>query len=214
MEGRDKFNELLLSYLLNELDSEDEALISEWLNSDQQNKLYLEELKKTLNLVRLGQALGKVNVDAEWNRFEQVKQGKEQKPVLINEAERFGDDVIKELGLKRKTSIYRTIAVTAVAACIVLAIGLGWSLFNKEKPVRQTVTRIVKEKAEVNTPFIRNLVNNTGKSKRYELEDGSIVLLSPKSQLSFQEPFESNKRDIQLKGKADFSVAKNNLKPF
>ena len=214
MEGQDKFGELLVSYLLNELDSEEEALVSQWLNADQQNRLYLEEIKRTLNLVRMGHALDKVNVENEWNRFEQARQGKEQKPVFLNDAERFGHGVLRELGLKRKTSIYRTIAVTAVAACIILAIGLGWSLFNKEKPTQQTVTRIVKEKADVSTPFIRSLVNNTGASKRYELEDGSVVLLSPKSQLSFQEPFESNKRDLQLKGKADFQVAKNNLKPF
>lgn len=188
MEGKDKFDELLVSYLLHELDSEDEALISAWLLSDEQNRAYLEELKKTLNLVRMGQVLDKVDVDVEWNRFEQARQGVGQKPVYVNEAERFGNEIIKELRLKRKTSIYRTIALTAVAACIMLALGLGWSLLNKEKPVKQIVTQVIKEKAVVNTPYIKNLVNKTGKSKRYDLEDGTIILLFPHSELNFQEP--------------------------
>ena len=214
MEGKDKFDELLLAYLLNELDSEDEALVTEWLNSDHQNRLYLEELKKTVDLVRMGQAIDKINVDAEWNRFERVKEGKEQQSVFLNDAERFGNEVIRELGFKRKTSIYKTIAVIAVAACILLTVGLGWSLFKTAKPVQQTITRVVKEKTEASTPLTRNLENNTAKTERYELEDGTVVMLFPYSELSFTEPFEHNKRDLQLTGKAEFQVAKNHLKPF
>lgn len=214
MEDRDKFDELLVSYLLNELDPEEEALVSEWLSSNLQNELYLEELKKALNLVRMGEAFDKVNVEAEWNRFEQARDGKEQKPVLLNEAERFGNEIIKEVGLKRKTIIYRTIAVAAVAACILLTIGLGWSLFSKEQPAEQALTRLVEEEVHVSPPLTRNLENNTGKTMRYQLEDGTMVTLYPNSELSFQEPFESDRRDLQLNGKAEFEVTKNHLKPF
>ena len=214
MEGKDKLDELLVSYLLNELDAEDDELILAWLNADDNNRIYLEELKQTLNLIRLGDVTDKVNLEAEWDRFDKARQGEEQKSVFVNDAERFGNEIIKEVRLKRKTNIYRTIALTAVAACIILAIGLGWSLIGREEPGQQKIAETTKKVDVAPGPEIRNLVNNTGKATRYELEDGTTVLLYSKSQLSFPEPFELNKRDLQLKGKAEFRVAKNKLKPF
>lgn len=214
MEGKDKFDELLVSYLLNELDSEEDALVLEWLAADEQNKIYLEELKQTLDLIRIGQTADKINLDAEWNRFNRARQGDDLKPVFVNDAERFGNEVIKEVGLRRKTSIYKSIALTALAACVILAIGLGWSLLNREKPLSPMVAQTVKEKTVIPSPVLRNLVNHSGKPRRYELEDGTIVVLFEKSEMHFPEPFDGDKRHIYLQGKAEFQVAKNESKPF
>ena len=95
MEGKDKIDELLISYLLDELNAEEDALVFEWIQANEQNKLHFEEVKQTLNLIRIGQVVDKVNVDVEWNRFEQARQGKEPKTVLLNEAQIFGNEVIK-----------------------------------------------------------------------------------------------------------------------
>lgn len=214
MEGKDKIDELLISYLLDELNAEEDALVFEWIQANEQNKLHFEEVKQTLNLIRIGQVVDKVNVDVEWNRFEQARQGKEPKTVLLNEAQKFGNEVIKEVGHKRKTNIYRTIALTAVAACIVLAIGLGWSLYNNGTPMQPTVTKTIVDRPVTGKPFIRNLVNSSNQTSEYQLLDGTTVLLFPKSELSFQEPFESDRRSLYLSGKAEFRVAKDMQKPF
>jgi transmembrane sensor len=214
MEGKDKFDELLVSYLLNELNAEEDALVIEWLAADEQNKIYLEELKQTLDLIQIGQAADKINLEAEWDRLNRAKQGDVLKPVFVNDAERFGNEVIKEVGLNRKTGIYKTIALTAVAACVVLAIGLGWSLLTRQKPLPQTVARTIEERTVVPAAIMRNLVNNSGQTKRYELEDGTMVMLFDKSEMHFSEPFDADKRHIHLQGRAEFQVAKNELKPF
>jgi transmembrane sensor len=46
------------------------------------------------------------------------------------------------------------------------------------------------------------------------LADSSEVMLDPLSEITWNEPFANNKRDIVLKGRARFNVAKDKTKPF
>lgn len=57
-------------------------------------------------------------------------------------------------------------------------------------------------------------INQTGIMQRITLPDGSLVLLYPKSEITYKEDYNIEKRDIYLKGKATFDVAKNAAKPF
>jgi len=57
-------------------------------------------------------------------------------------------------------------------------------------------------------------VNTSNKAKRFVLADSSEILLDPLSEVTWNEPFTNNKRDIVLKGRARFSVAKDKTRPF
>jgi transmembrane sensor len=214
MEGKDNFEELIISFLLEELNEEEETFVIERINSDEQSRQYFEEVKKTLKLVGIKDVFDKVNVDKEWNSFEQALVRKEHPVIFMNEAERFGNEIIKEIKLKRKARIFKSISLTAVAASVILAIGLGLSLFYHHQPARQMVSTSTEEKPAVTKPFIRHLTNRSHAMQHHILQDGTEVLLADNSELSFQEPFEPNKRDIWLKGKASFKVAKDKTKPF
>ncbi len=99
------------------------------------------------------------------------------------------------------------------AACIagVLFLGYYWVHQNNHES-----TKVVLVKNKNIDSLIRQKVvfNNTGKEMYVALTDGSMVTLEDNSELRYDEPFQSNRRDIALSGKAFFKVAKDKTKPF
>jgi transmembrane sensor len=94
----------------------------------------------------------------------------------------------------------------AVAASVLLVVGLSW-LFISKKPKTSTIS--------VGTvPIAKNISNSSPRKKALTLSDGSTVELLPNSTLSYPERFSSLKRDVILKGEANFNIAKDIAKPF
>jgi ferric-dicitrate binding protein FerR (iron transport regulator) len=101
----------------------------------------------------------------------------------------------------------------AVAASIILVIGLGIALFNNQSGEQSLSVQNNNKRADSTMFIVRHEVNTTGKQKRIQLEDGSLIVLADKSEITYREPF-TNKRNINLIGKAYFKVAKDKTKPF
>lgn len=102
--------------------------------------------------------------------------------------------------------IYRVAAAVLllVAAAGIFAIGL-----------RKNKTPLVAVKAPLKEVLRDTVITNTTTAKkRIRLSDGSVVLLSAKSKLQLQQPFDKARRDIQLTGEAVFHVAKNSASIF
>jgi len=94
----------------------------------------------------------------------------------------------------------------AVAASVILVIGLSWHFILKNQK-----TGII---SAATVPIAKNISNNTPQKKALTLSDGSTVELSPNSTLTYPESFNSLKRDVILNGEANFSIAKDVAKPF
>jgi transmembrane sensor len=94
----------------------------------------------------------------------------------------------------------------AVAASVVLVLGLSWQFILKKQKTSLTSTATV--------PIAKNIANNTPQEKALTLSDGSTVELSPNSTLSYPETFNSLKRSVLLNGEANFNIAKDLAKPF
>ncbi len=58
------------------------------------------------------------------------------------------------------------------------------------------------------------IVNKDAQPKEIRLEDGSLVVLAPKSKLSYPTKFAENNREVFLNGEAFFDISKNPLRPF
>jgi len=99
----------------------------------------------------------------------------------------------------------------AVAASIILVIGLTIVLFTNNKPVRQPDTAVT---GNDTISLVHHEVNTTGKEKRIELSDGSLILLANNSEVIYRQPFDEMSREIRLIGKAYFKVAKDTTRPF
>lgn len=63
-------------------------------------------------------------------------------------------------------------------------------------------------------PELIHMRNRTAIDMNIRLSDGSEVILSPGSSISYKKLFDSSKRDVSLTGKAYFKVEKNPAKPF
>jgi transmembrane sensor len=100
----------------------------------------------------------------------------------------------------------------AVAASILLVIGLGWWAFTTRTP-RSIYDQQV---AQVNHPgrLMIEVKNDTRPIQHVQLPDGSSVLLQKNSRISFPQQFRPDKREIYLTGEAFFEVMKNPAQPF
>ena len=95
---------------------------------------------------------------------------------------------------------------TAVAASIVLLIGLSWHfVLTGQKTGISSTAPVAKTRQSANTTPQRTTLT---------LSDGSTVELSPNSTLSYPENFGSSKRDVLLNGEAIFTITKDAAKPF
>ncbi len=63
-------------------------------------------------------------------------------------------------------------------------------------------------------PHLEHLTSGRDSGMTFTLEDGSVIQLKKKSQLSFYRPFRDGRRDLWLEGAAVFNVANDKSKPF
>jgi transmembrane sensor len=138
---------------------------------------------------------------------------KESREISITSQEQIESDYLaEEKPARQKPAVFRLLIRVAIAASVLLIIGLGWKFLVNSK--HETAVVQTKENETDSVLFVtRHEVNTTGKEKRIQLPDGSLVVLANNSEITFHEPF-TNTRDISLIGKAYFKVAKDKTKPF
>lgn len=106
----------------------------------------------------------------------------------------------------------RRVWVGAAAIVLLCYISL-YSVFNKDDS-KIAASGYYELPVGGNSTVSIQQVNNSDTVQQVNLSDGSTVLLSPKSKLTFSENSSSNKREVYLTGEAFFQVTKNPVKPF
>jgi transmembrane sensor len=202
MKNSDQLDDLITRSFANELNSDDQALLVQWLSASEENRQYYEALKNTWQLMKEARSPDEINADREWTYFQQV----------LEQDARGERDYTGELPGK-PGMVRKILLATAVAAAVLLIIVAGYNwLGNKKTDVAPMVAKV-----ENNNPaavVVRHEVNSSGKTKRLVLQDSSEVMLDPLSEVTWNEPFTNNRRDLILKGRARFHVAKDKTKPF
>ncbi|MCE7039715.1 FecR family protein [Dyadobacter sp. CY312] len=106
-----------------------------------------------------------------------------------------------------KKNIFKRNSLFWAAASIILCLSLGWlyqsNQSGKSDYERLTVTKQLREER-----------NDSKKNKAITLPDGSKIILTPYSKISFPEQFLSEKRVVYLSGEATFDVSKDPKRPF
>lgn len=215
MENENQLNEVLVRYLFNEETNEEKAFVENWVNTSKDNMQYFNRLKKTWQLTdvkhTLDSLVNEVNLEEKWKHFEQSITKEDALIFPLTEKENLEVEASEEEERSRDRVKYRLLRFVAVAASLIFMIGVGWKIFSTDK--RQTAVAIIKENKTDEKLVVRHEVNTTGKEKRIQVSDGSLIVLADRSEITFQEPF-TNRRDITLQGKAFFKVAKDKSKPF
>jgi ferric-dicitrate binding protein FerR (iron transport regulator) len=202
MNNSGQLDDLITRHFCNELNSDEEALLLQWLSASEENRQYYEVLKNTWQLMKEAKTPDEINADKEWAYFQQS---------LEQDARGERDHSAAASG---KSGIVRKLVITtAIAASVLLIIAVGYNWFGNKTPGRAPV--VAKTEAD-NKPAVavRHEENTTDNAKQLVLADSSVIILEPLSEVTWNEPFINNRRDIVLKGKARFQVAKDKTRPF
>jgi transmembrane sensor len=209
MENKPEFDKLIVSYLMRELNAEEENFLINAINDDDALHNKFDEFEKLGRLLNIKHGVDSINLHEERKRFERLikERNDSLKGDYIDEAA----EVRMDTGKLRKFRLGRWVAA---AAALVIIVGAGWFL-SQNRQQKETSTA-VENKLERQKPMasLRVEKNNSGKHKQIQLQDGTEILLWDQTEISFKEPFDADKRDIILKGKASFKVAKDKAKPF
>jgi transmembrane sensor len=213
----DQYHELFLKFLTDQSTAEEQAFLLNWIEADISNRKYFEAFESLWQLTAIQQTLTKVNVDDEWNNFRQALAEKQLSIIDQENIEQVLPETDEDKISFRKGRIYKLIIRTSIAASVLLVLALGWKFLYNTKS-NETAPVIVKEGTvrleDSLLTVVRHEVNTSGQPKRLLLQDGSVIILSDKSEVSFQEPFTGNQRNVTLIGKAYFNVATDKTKPF
>ena len=213
MKANRELDELLVAYILKELSAEEEDIVIRHISSDEKNRLHFEELKNTYRLLGIKEEVDEIDVNNEWKSFKQSIISEDQHLKIIKPKQETDPETGADIKENGKWQIRKMLIPAAVAASVIVIVFVGWFLKNGNKQKADQFSGPA-VKAEQIIPLLRREVNKSGKPRKLVLHDGSEIVLADKSEVSFYDPFIYDRRDIILKGKADFKVAKDKTKPF
>ncbi|MBS1662014.1 MAG: DUF4974 domain-containing protein [Bacteroidetes bacterium] len=212
MKGNREIDDLLLSYILKELNAEDEAFVQEYIRSNESNQRHYEEIRNTWKAILIKKGLERVNADEEWDSFEQRVQ-KEKQQLVVIKTDRKAEEEDQAGPMEERGSRRRVFGPFAVAAAVLSMVIAGWMLF-RPRDKQAAIAGLATPSKEKPLSHVKRLINTTGRPDTLLLPDGSEVVLTDKSEISYAEPFSNNRRDIKLKGKAEFKVVQDKSMPF
>lgn len=166
--------DILVKYLAGETEPHEVAMIEQWRKQSADNEKHFRQLETLWKSSEGLKSSNSVNVDAAW------------------------DKVKSRMNTKAKGKIVTLGTRWLAAASIILLLGVGVYLFNRNSDTKEDmVTLSVK-----------------GSTEKLRLSDGTSIVLQGGS-LSYPKVFEGNKRRVKLEsGKAFFEVAPDKEKPF
>jgi transmembrane sensor len=113
-----------------------------------------------------------------------------------------------------RNKIRRIYYQCAAVAAALFILGFGFHLLTKKAGTGNLVPAPRENSLSEVSPKWKQEINNTGKTMKLSLKDGSLVELSSGSELSYREPFAPDKRDVYLTGRGLFNVGKDKIRPF
>ena len=181
---------LLKKYLEGTCTISEKAVVDSWIDILDVEQNWLEISDEKLDIVEI-----KI-----WKKLK----------VSIENAEKIGNRENEKTGLKRKLISMKYL--TRIAAVFLIIIG-GYLVLNYTTQIKtanafdDTLSGLLKK------GWVK-YENNTAKEEALNLEDGTIIKLSPTAVIYYPVHFEGVKREVRLKGTAFFMVAPNKKLPF
>ncbi len=181
-------DDILIKYLCGSANDRERSIARKWINKNNENKRYFDELKDYYQLSKVIQQPSGYDKEAGWNR---IKAGY-YKTKLQNE--QIGKNIYQKKIILR--------AVISSAAIIILTLGIFLLFQNKLIKNEQQAQKYI----EISVPF--------GAKSYIILSDSTKVWLNAGSILRYPENFSSGKREVYLEGEGYFDVTRNEKKLF
>lgn len=171
MNGSENINELLAKHFSGEaLGIDQQAEVDAYIRANGEE---YTKLKKVLESIGNRKKKLKVDTEAAWNRIE------------------------SRLNIGKRSKLRVRYAAVAVAASLLLIIGIGAMLYRNTAGTDKV-----------------HYANNTVKTQTVILPDRSTVVLYPNSSIDYYENNKNNIREVALKGKGFFDVSKQKGSTF
>jgi transmembrane sensor len=211
MDDKAQYEGLLIKFLAGETNETENILIENWLYADQHNMQFFEEIRHVWQMIESRSSLNRIDIDNEWSKCRKDLLGVQGKVVPI-QRELLGE-TFTEVSNTPSRGIYKSILQFVVAASVLLVFWFGWQRFSENNIIDKglVVNSVAKDSL---LAFVRHEKNISGKDQQLLLNEGSTIILSDQSEVFYNEPFINNRRDIHLKGMANFIVAKDQIRPF
>ena len=173
MDERNDIDRLLVSYLLKELTAEEEATVTETINSDPEFHRYFEEFKRLFRLLEIKQNIDGIDLEKERERFDKILSEKRNTSREIT-GEVYDIGQVEE---KKRSRTYQLLRVAAVAASVLFILAAGWWLFDK-RDVKDPVIITNKKVQEDTVKLFTRVENNiSGVTRQLVVNDGTEVTL-------------------------------------
>lgn len=109
----------------------------------------------------------------------------------------------------KRVNFSRRLFSRSVAAAAVLAVVVIIAYYTIPEQ-REKV--LLMETIGINREIVK--INQSQQAMQFQLEDGTVITLQPKSKLIFPDHFATDIREVKLEGEAFFQVARNTHRPF
>ncbi len=184
-------------FFLNQSDSFERLLVIDWMLNpinDDTLKAWMKENWDLLSDYSNGE---EPDVEKIWFKLqESIKKERATPVVSINQT------------IHRKGYSKKLITRFSVAAAVLVMAFSAYTFYKSATSTKQDENLVAYGKSLITEE------NNTNTNKKIKLEDGTVVLLSPKSSFYYPLHFANAKREVALRGTAFFEVSKNPEKPF
>jgi len=185
-----KIDIIIARYLLGVAGKEENSQLVEWLEKNESNKKYFEEIESIWNATEIVKNRDGINPDDAWEKIESKMSSRFMRVQASSK--------VKEPEIP---AAIRTIL--RVAAIIVFTFGLSWGGFYIY------YKKVLNASAAYNEVFAPK-----GSKSIINLPDGTKIWLNAETTLKYPEKFTGKNREVSLDGEAFFDVAKDEKKPF
>lgn len=191
--------EIIIKYLLGETSEEESLLVNQWLNENEKNRKYFNEIAFVWKTSGIAQNIEQNDVEKDRKIFIQkigeLPGEKTMKPT---------EPVKRNLQLFMSNTGPKYYQWLQIAAIFILAFCLSWTVFY-----------FMNRKPDTGSLAYNQIITTKGQKSQIILSDGTTVWLNSETTLRYPSAFNDMKREVFLEGEAFFEVQKKGNKiPF
>lgn len=191
--------EIIIKYLFGETSEEESLLVNQWLNENEKNRKYFNEIAFVWKTSGIAQNIEQNDVEKDRKIFIQkigeLPGEKTMKPT---------EPVKRNLQLFMSNTGPKYYQWLQIAAIFILAFCLSWTVFY-----------FMNRKPDTGSLAYNQIITTKGQKSRIILSDGTTVWLNSETTLRYPSAFNDMKREVFLEGEAFFEVQKKGNKiPF
>ena len=191
--------QLIIKYLLGETSEEESFLVNQWLNKNEENKKYFNEIAFVWKTSGIAQNIEQEDVEKDREIFiQKIGALPDEKNIKSTESGR------RSLKIFRSSTGAKYYQWLRIAAIFIFAFCLSWTVFY-----------FVNRKPDTGSHAYNQIITTKGQKSQIILSDGTKVWLNSETTLKYPSAFNGEKREVILIGEAFFEVQKKDNKiPF